>query len=110
MGDTGRQLLARAWKDEGFRAKLQENPKEALAEFGLEVPADVKVTVHESTGSEKHLVIPENPGGGIATSLVQCTEILWTVGCTFGQAEADAAAALSSVECVKVLWTSVCTP
>jgi hypothetical protein len=82
---------------------LQDSPKSALAEFGIEVPANVDVTVHESTNSTKHLVIPANPGDDPMSSLLECKEVLWTMGCTFSEA------LKSTAQCGHVLWTLACT-
>lgn len=37
------QFLVKTWTDEGFAAKAEGNPREALAEAGLELPADATV-------------------------------------------------------------------
>lgn len=57
------ELLAKAAADDGFRAKLIDDPKAAIEEaFGLAVPQSVNVLVHEDTAQEAHLVLPPSAG------------------------------------------------
>ena len=54
------QLIASAMKDEAFRQRLLSNQKETLErEFGITLPAEVTVQVHEDTATTVHLVLPE---------------------------------------------------
>lgn len=39
------RLLTRAWSDDAFAAKLDTNPKEAVAEAGLTVPDHAQVVI-----------------------------------------------------------------
>jgi nitrile hydratase alpha subunit len=56
-----RTIVERAVKDKRFRAALTEDPKSAIAkEFGIELPDDVKVQVHENSPKDIHIVLP-NP-------------------------------------------------
>ena len=56
------RLIRRAWEDEQFAALLRTNPHEAIAkETGIEVPATVKIQVHQEDGSTFHLVVPAKP-------------------------------------------------
>ena len=43
------QLIAKAWTDEAFKAKLLSDPKAALAEVGMDAPEGVEIEVVEST-------------------------------------------------------------
>jgi hypothetical protein len=48
--------------DPEFRERLVSDPKGTLsAVFGIEVPDDVAVYVHEETPSEIHITIPGSP-------------------------------------------------
>lgn len=40
------QFLVKTWTDEDFAAKSDANPREALAEAGIELPADATVEIH----------------------------------------------------------------
>jgi hypothetical protein len=39
------RVLIRSWSDEAYAAQLQSDPRAALAESGLELPADAQVTI-----------------------------------------------------------------
>ena len=55
------KLVARAWSDPAFKAKLLSDPAAALAEAGMELPADVSVKVVENTDTVVHFVLPPAP-------------------------------------------------
>ena len=53
------ELLARAAGDDGFRAKLVEDPKATIKEaLGLDLPDSISVQVHEESALSAHLVLP----------------------------------------------------
>ena len=56
------RIVARAWQDEAFKGRLLAEPREALAEMGVEVPAGHEVRVVEDTERVTHLVIPPSSG------------------------------------------------
>lgn len=55
--------VASAWrKDKDFRARVEADPKAALAEKGVDVPAeDVRVAVDKE--DNLHVVVPTDPNG-----------------------------------------------
>ena len=55
--------VASAWrKDKEFRARVEADPKAALAEKGVDVPAeDVRVAVDKE--DNLHVVVPTDPNG-----------------------------------------------
>ena len=56
------QLLARAWADADFKAKLLSDPKAAIQEeLGIPVPSSFEITVVEETTSHFYLALPINP-------------------------------------------------
>ncbi len=55
------RIVARAWQDEVFKRRLLADPREALAEMGVEVPPGHEVRVVEDTERVRHLVIPPSP-------------------------------------------------
>ncbi|RMF72901.1 MAG: NHLP leader peptide family natural product precursor, partial [Alphaproteobacteria bacterium] len=55
------KIIARAWSDPGFAARLKSDPKAALAEAGMDVPEDVRVTTYFAEKDEVVLVIPAPP-------------------------------------------------
>jgi nitrile hydratase len=40
-----------------------KEPRAVLGEFGLELPEDVRVQVHDSTADMRYLVLPRRPEG-----------------------------------------------
>ncbi|MXX73526.1 MAG: hypothetical protein F4205_05455 [Gemmatimonadetes bacterium] len=52
-------LVSRAGQDSDFRERLLRNPKEAVEkEFGLTLPEDHELHVHEQTYTRTHVVLP----------------------------------------------------
>ena len=60
------KIIKRAWLDPEFKAKLLENPKDVLAENGIEIEED-DVRIYENTENIKHLVLPKLPEGPTLT-------------------------------------------
>lgn len=44
-----------------YRARSVREPRQVLAEFGLELPQDMKLVVHDSNADMRYLVLPEPP-------------------------------------------------
>jgi hypothetical protein len=56
------RLVARAWRDDEFRAALHDDPVTALHEgLGVELASDVRVRVVEQAEDELVLVLPTAP-------------------------------------------------
>ena len=55
------KAVARAWTDSDYKARLLEDPKNALAEMGFDVPSGNTVNVVENTSDTHHLVLPAAP-------------------------------------------------
>jgi hypothetical protein len=53
------KVIARAWLDKDFHARLMKDPAAVLKEAGVNVKG--KVHVHQSTDADHHLVIPKRP-------------------------------------------------
>jgi len=56
------QLIAKAWADEAFKARLKSDPRGTLAEAGFDVPSGHTVRVVEDTADTTHVVLPVRPG------------------------------------------------
>jgi nitrile hydratase len=53
-----------AWyKSREYRSRVVREPRAVLVEFGLELPGDVEVRVHDSNADLRYLVIPRRPDG-----------------------------------------------
>lgn len=50
------------YKSRAYRTRAVREPRRVLAEFGVEVPQDVTVRVHDSTADMRYIVIPARPG------------------------------------------------
>jgi nitrile hydratase subunit alpha len=56
--------LPPAWyKDPAYRARVVREPRTVLREMGLDLPADVAITVRDSSAEVRWLVLPERPAG-----------------------------------------------
>ncbi len=59
-------IIVKAWRDESFRQKLLKNAKAAIEEeFEIEVPSDIKISVHEESEESIHLIVPSVPSNFI---------------------------------------------
>ena len=90
------QVIARAWSDPDFAAKLKSDPAAALADAGIEVPEGAKVTSYFAEENEVVVLVPAKPseelsdealeavaGGGTAGTLgtAGCPATFGTFGC-----------------------------
>ena len=55
------KVIARAWDDENYKARLMNEPRAVLAEAGLDVPSGVEITVSEQKPGTFHLALPPKP-------------------------------------------------
>lgn len=75
-----------AWyKAVDYRARVVREPRVVLAEFGLDLPAEVEVRVHDSTADVRYLVVPERPVGTEGWSESRLAELV-TRDCMIGVA------------------------
>jgi nitrile hydratase len=51
------------YKSRDYRSRMVREPRSVLHEFGLEVPDDIVVRVHDSTADMRYLVLPLRPAG-----------------------------------------------
>jgi len=51
------------YKSRAYRSRTVREPRKVLAEFGLNLPAEVTVRVHDSTADMRYIVIPVRPEG-----------------------------------------------
>ncbi len=60
--DMRAHLTARAAEDSAFRAQLMADPKAVMnQEFGITVPDNIQIVVHESDMRTVHLALPPDP-------------------------------------------------
>ena len=60
------KVVAKAWRDPAFKAKLIADPQAVLREAGMAVPAGVTVKVVENTATHLHFVLPPKPTGKLS--------------------------------------------
>jgi hypothetical protein len=79
--DAYTKALVGSWSSEEFAARLDSEPRAALAEVGLDVPADARVSIVRS--------IPEEPEGSEAGQQEHLNRqiALWQVGLDTGYYE-----------------------
>jgi hypothetical protein len=60
------KIIARAWKDPAFKAKLLADPEAALRELGVAIVTGKTVKVVENADRHLHLVLPPRPNGHLS--------------------------------------------
>lgn len=56
--------MSPAWyKSASYRARVVREPRQVLAEFGVELTDDIAVRVHDSTAELRYMVLPQRPAG-----------------------------------------------
>ncbi len=62
--DLEQQIIERAWRDDSFRQELLRDTKAVVArEYGIYLPENMNLVVHEETPTTLHFVLPRNPAG-----------------------------------------------
>jgi nitrile hydratase subunit alpha len=51
------------YKDPAYRSRMVREPRQVLAEFGLDLPQDTEVKVFDSSSEVRYMVLPERPEG-----------------------------------------------
>ncbi len=51
------------YKSRAYRSRTVREPRKVLSEFGLDLPDDVTVRVHDSTADMRYIVVPARPEG-----------------------------------------------
>ena len=60
------KIIAKAWREPAFKAKLIADPQATLKEAGVTVPAGVTVKVVENTDAQFYFVLPPKPAGQLS--------------------------------------------
>ena len=56
------ELIAKAWKDAGFKQELLSNPQAVYArELGQQIPEHIQIQVLEEDSNTLYLVLPRSP-------------------------------------------------
>jgi len=59
---TVEQVLQQIWTDPATKQKLEADPKAFIKDFGIEIPENMKVELHEDSPSLKNFVLPKIEG------------------------------------------------
>jgi nitrile hydratase len=51
------------YKSRPYRSRMVREPRAVLAEFGLHLPEQTAIRVHDSTADMRYLVLPMRPAG-----------------------------------------------
>jgi nitrile hydratase len=51
------------YKSEAYRSRVVREPRAVLAEFGLVLPEETKIVVHDTSAESRHMVLPMRPEG-----------------------------------------------
>ena len=51
------------YKSRNYRSRMVREPRAVLAEFGLRIPEQVQIRVHDSTADMRYIVLPMRPAG-----------------------------------------------
>lgn len=64
------------YKSRNYRSRMVREPRAVLHEFGLDLPDDTTVRVHDSTADMRYLVLPARPAGTSGWSEAQLAAII----------------------------------
>jgi nitrile hydratase len=82
------------YKSRAYRTRVVREPREVLKEFGLDLPSEVTIRVHDSTADMRYMVLPARPAGTEGMSEDELAAIV-TRDCFIGVAVPGAEAAVS---------------
>jgi len=51
------------YKSEAYRSRVVRDPRGVLAEFGLTLPDDVRISVWDASAESRYMVLPRRPAG-----------------------------------------------
>ena len=51
------------YKQRAYRSRTVREPRAVLREFGLRIPSDIELRVHDSTAEMRYMVLPHRPEG-----------------------------------------------
>ena len=51
------------YKSRAYRSRAVKEPRGVLAEFGVTLPDDITIRVHDSTADMRYVVLPRRPAG-----------------------------------------------
>jgi len=64
------------YKSRNYRSRMVREPRAVLEEFGLRIPDNVTIRVHDSTADMRYLVLPMRPAGTEAWDEVRLASLV----------------------------------
>jgi nitrile hydratase len=64
------------YKSPEYRSRMVAEPRKVLAEMGLDLPADTRIRVWDSSAEARYMVLPERPPGTEAMDAEQLAELV----------------------------------
>jgi nitrile hydratase len=64
------------YKSEAYRSRAVRNPREVLAEFGVQLPPDTEIRVWDSTSEVRYMVVPQRPAGTEGKSEAELAQLV----------------------------------
>jgi len=64
------------YKSRAYRSRVVKTPRAVLREFGLDLPDDITVRVHDSTADMRYIVLPARPAGTEGLSAEALAELV----------------------------------
>ena len=68
------ELFAACWKDDALKARFMADPKAVMAEYGIDVLANMNVNVVENSDNTVHITMPMPPDGHEELSMEELTQ------------------------------------
>lgn len=66
------KLVAKAWSDDDFKAKLLADPMAVFKENELMIPEGIEIRMVENTGKVAHLILPPEPSDELTDEQLDC--------------------------------------
>ncbi len=64
------------YKSPEYRSRVVREPRNVLAEMGLELPSDMHVNVWDSSSETRYLIVPERPAGTDAMTAEELAQLV----------------------------------
>jgi nitrile hydratase subunit alpha len=68
------------YKSEAYRSRVVRDPHGVLREFGLELPADTRISVWDASAESRYMVLPRRPSGTAGLSEEKLAELVTRKG------------------------------
>jgi nitrile hydratase len=68
------------YKSFAYRSRTVREPRAVLAEFGVTLPADVRISVWDSTSEARYMVLPVRPAGTDGMTAAKLAELVTLKG------------------------------